>query len=83
MVTVAEAHAQKIESIRSDMKCPKDFVCCESGFENLCKAHNRGVTGYLDCLEEKATGCGFSVSFGHSRLCTCPLRVYLGKKLRI
>ncbi len=83
MVTVDDVHAKNIEFIRSDMKCPKDFVCCESGFENLCKARDRGVTGYVDCLEEKATDCVFSFAFGHSRLCRCPLRVYLGKKLKI
>lgn len=83
MVTVNEVHAKQVQSIIGGMKCPKDFLCCESGFENLCKAHNRGLEGYLDCLEEKATGCGFSVPFGHGRLCTCPLRVYVGKNLRI
>ena len=78
-----EAHRRQIESIIGGMTCPKDFVCCEDDSKNLCKAKDVGMRGYLDCLDEEATGCVFSLTFGSGRLCKCPLRAYLGKNLGI
>ncbi len=83
MASVDEAHKRQIETIVGAMRCPKDFSCCEAGFIDLCKAEDRSLPGYLDCLDEKSKRCVFSLSFGHSRLCKCPLRVYLGKNLKL
>ena len=34
---------QEIEKIIGGIKCPKDFKCYKSGFENLCKAKDIGI----------------------------------------
>jgi len=73
---------ENIEEIIDGMKCPKDFRCAQSGFEHLCKAHDIGLKGYLDCLEEKPAKCKFALSFGEGYLCQCPLRVHLAKTLK-
>ena len=64
-----------------DLKCPKDFKCCTEALENLCKARDIGLESYLECLEENAFACPFSVHFGYVYYCECPLRIYIAKKL--
>jgi hypothetical protein len=72
---------KKIEVIMGDMKCPKNFKCAESGFEDLCKAKDVGLDSYLKCLESNPSNCNFALSYGYKHFCQCPLRVYLAKKL--
>lgn len=78
-------HQKDIERIITDIECPKDFVCYQSEFEHVCKAKDIGLENYLDCLGEATSTmlCPFSLSFGNSYMCRCPLRVYLAKNLNI
>lgn len=75
-------HKQKIEEIMGGMKCPKDFKCAKSGFKQLCKSKDFGVEDCLVCLEKEVVPCHFALSFGDECFCQCPLRIYLGKKLK-
>lgn len=77
-----EEDKKKIEEIMGGMKCPKNFKCGENGFENLCRAKDSGLEGYLDCLEAKSGTCSFAFPFAYGFLCQCPLRVYIAKKLK-
>jgi hypothetical protein len=78
-----EQDRMKIEEIMQGMQCPKNFKCADSGFEGLCKAKDFGLETYLECLEENPGNCSFALSFGYSYFfCECPLRVFLGKKLK-
>jgi len=79
---VEQDHKKQIEEIIGGMKCPRDFKCYKSGFENLCKAKDIGIESFLKCLEENPQECKFSLSFGYSYLCQCPLRIYIVKKLK-
>ena len=72
----------EIEEIIGGMKCPKDFRCYQSGLEVLCKAKDIGLDTYLQCMEVYPKRCSFSVAFGYSHLCECPLRAYIAKKLK-
>ena len=74
--------SKKIEKIMAGMKCPKDFRCAESGFERLCKAEDIELDNHLLCLEDNPFQCNFSVVVETKHFCTCPLRVYLSKKLK-
>ena len=65
-----------------DLECPKAFKCCTEGLENISKVRDIGLGSYLECLEENAFACPFSVYFGDSYYCECPLRVYIAKKLK-
>jgi hypothetical protein len=77
-----EDYRKKIEKIIGQMQCPKDFKCCNSGFETVCKAKDVGLESHLECLEENPFDCQFSVRFGGLYYCDCPLRVYIAKKLK-
>ena len=79
--TMKAADRRKLEAIIDGMKCPKNFICAEGGFDRLCKAQGFGMEG-LECLEDKPLHCKFSIPFGTVYLCDCPLRAYLAKKLR-
>ena len=74
-------HQKRIEEIIRGMKCQKDFKCCKPGSGYLCKAKDRGMEGYLDCLEQEADLCEFSLPFGDGFFCRCPLRIYIAKNL--
>ena len=76
-----EKHKKEIEKIIGGMKCPRDFKCYKSGFKDLSKARDIGVEGYVECLEDNQAACIFSVPFGHTFLCKCPLRIYIAKEL--
>ena len=73
---------KQIENIIGQMKCPKDFNCANSGFEELCKATDIGLDEYLVCLEENPSSCIFSQPYGKSYYCMCPLRVFIAKNIK-
>lgn len=70
---------EKIEKIISGFKCPKDFKCYRSGFDNLCKAKDIGL---ILCLEKDPQSCAFALSFRDEHFCKCPLRIYIIKTLK-
>ena len=70
----------EIEKIVSEQNCPCDFECYKSGFNDLCGA----VLGpMLDskhsvvCKDENTKTCRYSLAFGSTFICTCPLRRYI------
>ena len=71
-----------LKEIIDDIQCPKDFECYKSEFEHLCEIKDIGVDTFLECLDKEANGCTFSVSFGGSYFCRCPLRIYIAKELK-
>ena len=71
----------KLKKIMNGMKCPKDFICTKARFTNLCKANDVGQEKYLECLEEQARQCSFSLTYGATFLCICPLRIHVAKEL--
>jgi hypothetical protein len=71
---------RKMEEIKGQMECLKDFMCIENNFENLCKAQDFGVNGFVYCLEDNLP-CNFALSFGFKRICQCPLRVFIAKDI--
>ncbi len=73
----------EVEKIMASMDCPCNFKCYKSGFQNLCKAEYNGLGDFANCLEKNGTICKFRLPFGFGIYCTCPLRVYIAKKLMI
>jgi hypothetical protein len=72
----------RLEQIIGEMECPKDFRCYKQGFENLCKAKDVGPASHLVCCEEHPSECHFSWDYGPAYFCTCPVRIYIAKKLK-
>jgi len=85
---LAQEYVKEIEEIMERMDCPKDFRCYKSGLGNLCAAKDIGTDICLECLEDNPRDCKFSLcvgdsyAFGESRLCACPLRVFICKRLK-
>jgi hypothetical protein len=75
-------YEKEIKEIVGDLECPKDFRCYRSGFEIVCEARGIGLETLLECLEENPLECKFSMSFGYSYLCQCPLRFFIYEKLK-
>jgi hypothetical protein len=79
-------YKKEIEEIIDGLSCPKDFKCCQSGYERLCQARRSddGAVSYLECLERTPQDCVFSkyLSMGDFYVCSCPLRIYLASKLK-
>jgi hypothetical protein len=73
---------KEIMDILGGLMCSKSFKCYKRGFKNLCKAEDVGVETFLKCLEEHPAECKFALPTGHSYYCSCPLRVYIAKKLK-
>ena len=69
-----------LKRIMAGMSCTKDFICSKSGFKNLCKANYIEQWNYVECLDEKPRRCSFSLTFGDTFLCICPVRVHLAKE---
>jgi hypothetical protein len=70
-----------VSELMGPLICEKDFQCCMSGLEDLCKAKSVGGGSYLVCLQKYPTKCPF-ISIKHGYMCRCPLRIYLAKKLK-
>ncbi len=75
-------HKGELRQILNGLKCSKDFLCYTSGLEKLCRATDIGLEKSLVCLESNPQDCKFSVRYGGSFFCQCPLRVYIAKKLQ-
>jgi hypothetical protein len=74
---ITEEHRTQIEEIISGMKCPKDFKCYKSGFEDLSKIRIFQGGKVIECFEERSLLCKLSFSFGNGYFCKCPLRKYI------
>ncbi len=79
---LAQEQRAEIGKIAAGLRCSKDFKCCESGFDRLCKAVDIGFESLLECSEDNHEWCRFLVLLSNIRFCTCPLRVYIVKNLR-
>ena len=73
---------KRVEELIAGMNCPKAFKCIDSISEDLCKAKDFGLENYLEYLEKNPYACKYALRFGDGYFCYCPLRVYLGKKLK-
>ena len=72
---------EPLRKLIGELKCPKGFTCYTSGFNILCKAKDVGMESFLECLEDDPKACVFSIGYGASYYCKCPLRVYIAKIL--
>lgn len=73
----------KVRNIMKAMECPAEFKCAASDFRHHCARKDIGATYFFDCRASNQKGCDFSVRLADARLCSCPLRVYIGKTMPI
>jgi hypothetical protein len=80
---VSEEHIRKIAEIQTLTNCRYDFVRCKPPFDNLCKARDEGLKNFANCLEEDTTECQFRVPYSKGAFCSCQVRVYIAKELKV
>lgn len=55
--TLKKKHKIKIEEFMKDIKCRKDFLCCNKNLDELCEATIGGNWEYLRCDESPPVHC--------------------------
>jgi hypothetical protein len=71
-----------LEELKSQVKCPRDFMCVGAALEDLCRAEFDAQSGILECLGCHDPGpipCPFAKPFAAAFACTCPLRIYIAQ----
>jgi hypothetical protein len=76
-----QEHKKQIERLLPDISCPKLVQCYYTGLQVLCKARDVGLQSLVECLEENAYQCPFSLSLSGLNFCKCPIRVYIAKNI--
>ena len=76
-----EEDRKRVEEIMAGMRCPNNFKCVGSGFKEMCSVRKFGSEDCLECMEDNPAACSFSMPFGNTHFCQCPLREYGCKKL--
>jgi hypothetical protein len=77
-----DAHDRhRLEDLKSQVSCSKNFACVSSKFKNLCKARYLRESSDLECLEEGPVPCEFSIHQDGRKICSCDLRLYIEKNL--
>ncbi|MHC4616848.1 MAG: hypothetical protein ACYTEQ_03750 [Planctomycetota bacterium] len=74
---ITEEHRSRLEEVMTEIHCQKGFECYTSDFEKLGKIGGIKANGLLECLEQNSQDCPFSLSFGDTCSCLCPLRIYI------
>ena len=82
VLAMDEIDCKEIETIFSDVDCPKGFSCLKSGLKNLCEAKDLGLDQFLECMETKPYDCSFAFKYGDCYFCKCEVRFYLSKKYK-
>jgi len=82
-ILMEQRDMQIIEEMADGTECRKKFKCCSNEFTNVCRAKDIGIKSFLVCLEDKPQKCNFALTFADVYFCKCPVRVYIGKKLKI
>lgn len=80
---VGSSFEERLEKLKQEMECPYNFACCESNFKNLCQGESIAES-YIKCDDKNCfpAKCDFSISFGYSYFCKCPIRVMVCKELK-
>lgn len=79
MIKLTIEEIDEIQEYISKHKCPFDFKCYKSGFEDVSGVMVDINGNIIQCLNENAGQCQQSLPFGSGNLCTCPLRRYIAK----
>ena len=74
---------RRLESIMKGMTCKKNFSCVKASSRNHALTKNLpGVPLMVECLDRRKKRCQFKLPFDDvHNICTCPVRVYVTKKL--
>jgi hypothetical protein len=72
---------KELDKIKKNVNCLKAFKCLQGDLKYICKAEDVGLEAHLKCLESNSS-CPFAVQVAEEFYCTCPIRIYISKKLK-
>lgn len=72
-----------IEEKFGDVECPKKFECCKTNFSKLGQVKIGNKDNFLECLENSAPECSFSLPCDDKYYCLCPVRIHIAKSLNL
>ncbi|MHC4123444.1 MAG: hypothetical protein ACYSSI_07715 [Planctomycetota bacterium] len=72
---ILQGQKKAIEKNCGGIKYAQDRKCCASKSANICKVRDNGPDEFLECLEENARDCRFSLSFGETSHCLSPVQI--------
>ncbi len=72
---------QRLDELRMQVNCAKNFACVSSKFKNLCRAKYQCENKELECLDDGPDICDFVVYKQNIKLCSCELRIYIEQNL--
>ena len=72
------------DRIKRETRCRRGFECYKAGVGVCPQAKDIGIESNLGCLQEaqRLARCGYSVRFGQTYLCRCPLQLHVATKRR-
>ncbi len=77
-----EFERKKLEELKAEVECSKNFACVNYAIEDLCHARYDPDNDFLECLENELQNCKFAKPFAARSICTCALRKYIVKNFK-
>jgi hypothetical protein len=74
-----QEYAAEVDRIRSRTRCPRQFLCCQSGFTRMGEVAVIAGGRLLECKAEEAATCPLALSYGDAFFCKCRLRMYISR----
>ena len=79
---ITEENRREIERVIAEtVLCKRDLACYNSNFQDVAKGTVINGGQAVECLEKGAKTCNYSIPFGLSYFCNCPMRQYIAQKL--
>ena len=74
---------EQIKKLMNEIECPFDFNCYKTGFTSIHKILKDmpSLESYVETSEQPPPlECFYSLSFGNTYFCKCPLALYVIKQ---
>jgi len=78
-MVITQENKEQIEEIMQSMRCPRQFECYRSDFQDIGEVGIVGDAVMLECIEQRGRTCEFGSPRGLGIICMCPLRNYIAK----
>ena len=75
-----ENNEKQIHAIMDEIDCSHDFQCYKKGIDNFLNFKRIIAKDIIECCLKNSSICPYSMPFGYSHFCNCPLLNYLHKK---
>jgi hypothetical protein len=77
-ITIQEKNYQ-INTIMKDIYCTRNYECYKKGIDNFKTLNQVIAENLLECNADNNHSCPYSLSYGDTHFCKCPLLNYLHK----